>query len=140
RQLRRLHVTDDSLRLAHKLSQLRITGECFAPRVPRVGRVTVGAYLHLLAATCLLDLAEGFDEIGGALVQGLITSDERIRRLIVDPLGRQLRRDPAVDASGAYSLCVAGARSKTQTIEYLLHLLVREELSQLGRHNDNGLG
>src|SRR5207237_7173221 len=46
----------------------------------------------------------------------------------------------AVDASGAYSLCVAGARSKTQTIEYLLHLLVREELSQLGRHNDNGLG
>ena len=79
-QLRRLDVTNNSLRSASEVPQLWIVRQRLATRVTLAGRrVAFGAQLHLLATTRLLNLSKGLDEIRGLRVERLVMRNEVVR-------------------------------------------------------------
>src|SRR5207253_11279929 len=80
-QLRRLYVTNNSLRSASEIPQLWIVRQRLATRVTLAGRrVALGAPLLLLATTRLLNLSSGLDDIRGLRVQRLLIGAEVARK------------------------------------------------------------
>jgi hypothetical protein len=65
-------------------------------------------------------------------------SYEIVGGAIVDALRRQLERDPPIDANAANLFCIARASAEGQTIEYLLYLLVGEQLARRRRLERHG--
>ena len=135
RQLHRLQLPDDLLRLSRGAGELRILREELTTRL-LFARRRICAGISFDSTLKLLDLIEVANDVRRLRVQYRVMSRQRIGFAVIDALGVELRVNPSRQAHASYFRGIAWARTKGQTVERLLNLFVGEKLAVLRGSDD----
>jgi hypothetical protein len=119
--------------LAELVAKLRIFPEQLGARVAAAAGVALLRHLALHLPERLLVFGVHRDEVPGWAIEQRVSREYRLCRVIVDLLRGELQSDPTIYSHRSHSFDVSGPRPESESIQHLLHLLIRRLLTRFAR-------